>query len=178
MGKQSLSRDQVLAILRAAKAKRERDWLMILVAFAHGLRATEVVELTRENFSDGFLTVQRLKGSKRTTQRLLSHPDPLLDEGTAMVCFLQKVFEKQKLFPVTRQRFWQILQEHGEAAGVPAHLRHPHTLKHSIAMQMIHSAGIEKTRQYLGHQNISSTGEYLVVDDDEASAAAGDALRL
>lgn len=176
MGKQSLSREQLLAILAAAKAKRERDWLMILVAFAHGLRATEVVQLTRDSFDGGYITVERLKGSNRTTQPLLENGDALLNEREAVFAFTRNLHGKQRLFPVTRVRFWQLIQEYGERAGIPKHLRHPHILKHSIAMQMIGTAGIENTRQYLGHKSISSTGEYLKVTDDDASAAARRAL--
>jgi site-specific recombinase XerD len=44
-------------------------------------------------------------------------------------------------------------------------------LKHSIAMQSIREAGIENVRQYLGHRSISSTGAYLKVTDEAASAA-------
>jgi site-specific recombinase XerD len=172
LGKQSLSREQLLAILAAARAKRERDWLMILVAFAHGLRATEVIQLTRDNFSDGFLDVQRLKGSKRTVQPLIEHENELLNERKFLFAFALKCVPKQRLFPVTRQRFWQIVQQHGTTACIPEHLRHPHVMKHTIGMQMIHTAGIENTRQYLGHESISSTGEYLIVGDDDASAAA------
>lgn len=149
---------------------------MILVAFAHGLRATEVIQLTRDNFSGGFITVDRLKGSLRTTQRLLEHADPLLDEHNGVFAFLRTVPEKQRLFPITRVRFWQLIQEYGERAEIPAHLRHPHILKHSIAMQTIHSAGIENVRQHLGHKSISSTGEYLKVTDDDAGAAVRGAL--
>ncbi|MCU1338825.1 MAG: integrase/recombinase XerD [Bryobacterales bacterium] len=178
MGKQSLSRDELLAILAAARAKRERDWLMILVAFAHGLRATEVVQLARDNFADGFITVQRLKGSKRTTQPLIEHENELLNERKFLFDYALKCAPKQRLFPLTRQRFWQIVQEYGASAGIPEHLRHPHVMKHTIGMQMIHSAGIENTRQYLGHESISSTGEYLIVGDDDASAAARAALKF
>ncbi len=168
----------MLRILAVAKAKRERDWLMMLVAFAHGLRATEVVRLTRDNFHDGFLTVKRLKGSLPTTQALLEHADPLLDERKALFDYASKFAPNQRLFKLTRQRFWQLIQEYGELAGIPAHLRHPHILKHTIAMQTIHSAGIENVRQHLGHKSISSTGEYLKVSDDDAGAAVRGALKL
>lgn len=45
-------------------------------------------------------------------------------------------------------------------------------------MQTIHSAGIENVRQYLGHKSMSSTGEYLKVTDEAASAAIREALPL
>jgi site-specific recombinase XerD len=70
------------------------------------------------------------------------------------------------------------MQQHGKAARIPKHLRHPHVLKHSIAMQTIHSAGIENVRQHLGHKVISSTGEYLKVSDKQASIAIARALAL
>lgn len=178
MGKQSLSWDDLRALLAAARVKRERDWLMILVSFAHGLRATEVIRLTRDNFHGDKITVQRLKGSMLTSQPLIEHADPLFNERAGFFAYLAKCTGKQRLFPLTRQRFWQLMQEHGTAANIPAHKRHPHILKHSIAMQLIHSAGIENTRQYLGHESISSTGEYITVTDEEASAAAAKALSV
>jgi integrase len=48
---------QILALLAAARRKRERDWLMILLAYQHGLRASEVIALTPSNFFDGKITV-------------------------------------------------------------------------------------------------------------------------
>ena len=177
MGKQSLSRDELLAILAAARAKRERDWLMILVAFAHGLRATEVIRLTRDNFRDGFLDLQRLKGSNRTVQPLVDDADPLLDEQKGVLEYVAKFAPDQRLFKVGRQHFWRLVQRYGEAAGLAAHKRHPHALKHSIAMQTIHAAGIEHVRQYLGHKSMSSTGEYLKVTDEDAARAVGKAVK-
>jgi len=176
LGKQSLDRDQLLKLLAAARGKRERDWLMILVAFHHGLRATEVIDIRGDDVRDGYLAVERLKGSLFTRQPLVRCDDPLLSEAEALFDFARKANGNQRLFPVTRQRFWQLLREYGEAAGLPLHLRHPHILKHSIAMQTIKKAGIEMVRQRLGHKSISSTGGYLKVTDEDASAAIADAL--
>ncbi|MGE0407457.1 MAG: tyrosine-type recombinase/integrase, partial [Candidatus Korobacteraceae bacterium] len=72
---QHLTRDELHSLLHHARAESERDWLMILVAFWHGLRASEVTKLERSQIADGFLTVQRLKGSLKTTQPLVSHED-------------------------------------------------------------------------------------------------------
>jgi integrase/recombinase XerD len=177
VGVQSLNREEFLALLKAAKAKRERDYVMILVGFCHGLRASEVIALTAKNFSDGNLMVQRLKGSLKTVQPLIAHSEPLLNERVAVLAFLRGKRRNQRLFPVTRQRFWQIVQEHGATAAIAQHKRHPHVLKHSIAMQTIHSAGIHNVRQHLGHKSLSSTGEYLKVSDSEASAAVSASLQ-
>jgi integrase len=178
VGKQSLSREQLRALLTAARAKRERDYLMIWLAFVCGFRASEVVALTPDNFDGEYITVQRLKGSLKTTQRLFESTDSLLNGRESLFALLEHVHGKQRLFPITRERFWQLVQEHGKTSGIPKHLRHPHVLKHSIAMQTIGTAGIENVRQHLGHKSMSSTGEYLKVTDEQAGAAMERALRV
>lgn len=168
---EALSKDDILVLLATARDHRERDWLMILVAFWHGLRASEVTGFTRDAVKDGFLTIQRLKGSNRTTQPLVSSPNPLLSEREPLIDLCRNSPSNQPVFGISRQHFWRLVQKYAKAAGIPAHKRHPHVLKHSIAMQSIHSAGIENVRQYLGHKSIGSTGAYLKVSDADAAGA-------
>jgi integrase len=174
---EALTKPELLDLLKAARDVRERDWLMILITFWHGLRASEVVSLYRDDVKDGHLTVSRLKGSLRTTQPLVSDENPLLDEQKSLSAFVASLRHNQKLFPISRQHFWRLIQRHAAAAELPERKRHPHILKHSIAMQTIHSAGIENVRQYLGHKSIASTGAYLKVTDADASTAVRQALR-
>lgn len=162
---------ELRGLLTAAKAKCARDWLMILVGYWHGLRASEVVGLTAGSIADGHVTVGRLKGSLRTTQRLVAHPDPLLDEATALFEFIRGMHPNELIFPLSRTQFWRLVQKYAAVAGIPKRKAHPHILKHSIAMHSIKLAGIENVRQYLGHRSLASTGAYLKVDDDKASLA-------
>lgn len=180
-----LTREQLIAVLTHARAARERDWVLFLVSFWHGLRASEAINLTPEHFVDGYLTVQRLKGSLRTVQPLVEDELELLNERSAVESWLAQhrsrhandtngaglPHQRKRLFPISRVQFYRLMRRYGRAAGLPQHLCHPHVLKHSIAMQSIQRAGIENVRQYLGHKSISSTGEYLKVDDDVASRA-------
>jgi integrase len=172
------TREQTVQLLTAARCCRERDWVLLLVTFWHGLRASEAVALNPENFADGYLTVQRLKGSLKTVQPLIEHELEILDERQAIQKCLAshlraygKGGRRRRLFPITRIQFWRLVRRYGGLAGLPRHLCHPHALKHSIAMQSIAGAGIENVRQYLGHKSISSTGAYLRVGDDAASRA-------
>jgi len=150
---------------------------MILVAYSHGLRASEVTRLQTDAIKDGHLTVARLKGSLRTVQPLVADENPLLNERKALFDYANSLPRKQRLFPICRQHFWRLMQRYAEEAGIPVRKRHPQILKHTIALQTIHSAGIENVRQYLGHKSISSTGAYLKKTDAEAAAAVGQALR-
>ena len=164
-----LTKQQVLDLLKVARAHSERDYVMILVGYAHGLRASEICGLTAQQIRDGYITVQRLKGSLRTTQPLI-HGAGLLDERAALKGWMTDR-PKGRLFDIQRAQFFNVFRAHCEEAGIPAHLRHPHILKHSVAMHQIKRAGIENLKVYLGHKSIASTGSYLKVNDAEASAA-------
>ncbi len=166
----SLSREQLASLLNAALQTSKLHWLMMLVTYNHGLRASETISLTSANIRDGFLTVQRLKGSMRTTHRLFAN------EAEALTQLAAEKIAGERLFPICRQHFWRLVQKYGKQAGIPQHLCHPHIAKHSIAMHSIHQAGIENVRTFLGHVSIASTGCYLKVDDDAASAAICAAL--
>jgi len=166
-----LTRSELLALLKAARSQSERDWLMILVAFWHGLRASEVTSFTPSAVRDGHITIQRLKGSLKTTQPLMRHENPLLNEREALETRVGATPARQPVFNISRIQFFRLMQRYCRAASIPAHKAHCHVLKHSIAMQTIRVAGIENVRQYLGHKSISSTGSYLKVSDAEASAA-------
>ena len=78
------------------------------------------------------------------------------------------------MFPISRSQFWRMIRKHAAEAGIAAHKRRPHVLKHTCGMMSI-KAGIEHARQYLGHKSIASTGAYLCVDDDAASKAVATA---
>jgi integrase len=174
---EALSKPELLALLGAAKIHSRRNWLMILVAYSHGLRASEVTKLQRDAVKDGHLTVARLKGSLRTIQPLVGDENPLLNERKALFDFVDSLPRNQRLFPICRQHFWRLMQRYAADAGIPERKRHPHILKHTIALQTIHSAGIENVRQYLGHKSMSSTGAYLKKTDAEAATAVAHALR-
>ncbi len=174
---QALNLDELLRVLDIARARRERDFLAILVGFWHGLRASEVVAIIRDDIRDECLDVRRLKGSLRTVQPLVQHANPLLDERSALFDYIQGFTNNQRLFKFGRQHFFTLFRGYASAADLPAHKCHPHVLKHSIAMQTIHSAGIENVRQYLGHKSLSSTGAYLKVTDEESARAITKAIK-
>src|SRR5260370_27986365 len=110
---------------------------MLLLAYNHGLRISEVCALTPNNFNGGFLTVQGLKGSLRTTQPLLEN------ERAAVEAWITPFSGRQRVFGIQRSMLSKLFARYARQAGVPAHLRHCHVLKHSVAMHSIRQAGIE-----------------------------------
>jgi len=81
----ALDEQEVLALLRTAKSRSQRDFTMLLLTYRHGLRASEVAGIRLDDIENGHLTVARLKGSLRTCQPIVLHPgQPLLDEVRAL----------------------------------------------------------------------------------------------
>src|SRR5579872_7299680 len=166
----ALEKHELLALLKVARQSSERDFLMICVCYSHALRASETCLLTTDSVRDGFLTVQRLKGSSRTTQPLVENSEPLLNERVALTAWIADKKRGERLFDIGRKQFFNVYRRHAEAAGLPAHKRHTHCLKHTRAHAII-GKGIEVCRQYCGHRSIASTGEYLKISDEQACAA-------
>lgn len=155
---EALTKRQLLDVLAAAREHKERDFLMILVAYSHGLRASEVVAITRDDIKDGHLDTERLKGSEQTRERLLEHENPLLNERSALFAFIAKAKPKQRLFPMTRRQFGRIVARHAATAGLPKHKRHPHMLKHTMGAEIYEKTkDLRLVKAWLGHKRESSS---------------------
>jgi integrase len=140
------------------------------IVLNHALRVSEVTNLTGRDIGDGHVSVQRLKGSLKTIQPIVSSPDPMLDESVGLAGLARTIGRTERLFPMTRNGVYKLIQRAARVAGLPEHLLFPHGLKHSAAMAVI-GQGIEFTRQYLGHVSIASAGAYVQVSDQDAGAA-------
>ena len=179
---------EVLSVLRAARAKGSREWAMILLAYKHGLRASEVCNLRLDDIDlkNGSVVIERLKGSLRTTQALTEHRgEPLLNEVKALREWLRQrkddgsdyLFTSQKGGRLDRSQVFRLFRTIASEAGVPPEKQHPHVLKHSIASHLISAnVNLALVRQQLGHKSIGSTMRYVTTSDEHASKATTRAL--
>ena len=179
---------EVLGVLRAAKARGAREWAMIVLAYKHGLRASEVcnVRLDDVDLKNGSIMVDRLKGSLRTTQAVTEHRgEPLLNELKALREWIRQrpvdgsdfLFVSQKGGRLDRTQFFRLFQSVAAAAGLPPEKRHPHALKHSIASHLVSAnVNLALVKQQLGHKSIGSTMRYVTTTDQQASKATTSAL--
>lgn len=184
----SLTPGETLAVLKAAQEHSSRDWAMILLAYRHGLRASEVcgLRLGDVGLKDGSISIQRLKGSLRTVQPLYQHRgQPLLDERAALRAWLRArpadgsdyLFTSQKGGKLDRTQFFRVFQKVAGAAKIPNEKRHPHVLKHSLASHLVAgNVNLALVRQALGHRSINSTMQYVSTSDGQAAEAAQAAL--
>ena len=183
-----LSPEEILAVLKTARARSIRDWVMFLLAYPHGLRASEVcdLKLVDADLKSGSLHVRRLKGSLSQIQPLYQHRgQPLLDEMNAQRAWLRErkqdgsdyLFTSQKGGRLDRTQFFRVFRACAEAAGLTSEKRHPHVLKHSLASHLVAgNVNLALIRQALGHRSITSTMQYVGTSDGQAAEAAQAAL--
>jgi site-specific recombinase XerD len=183
-----LSPDETLTVLKAARERSTRDWAMILLAYRHGLRASEVcgLKLADIDLKSGSISIRRLKGSMTTVQPLYPHRgQPLLDEVNALRAWLRErrsdgsdyLFMSQKGGKLDRTQFFRVFQVIAETAALPIEKRHPHVLKHSLASHLVAAnVNLALIRQALGHRSINSTMQYVGTSDSQAAEAAQAAM--
>ncbi len=161
---------------------------MILLAYRHSMRASEVCNLRLGDIDlkNGNILVDRLKGSLRTTQSVTGHRgEPLLDELKALREWLRKrphdgsdfLFTSQKGGRLDRSQFFRVFRSVAAAAGLPPEKQHPHVLKHSLATHLVAAnVNLALVKTQLGHKSINSTMRYISTTDRQASQATGVAL--
>lgn len=184
----TLTAQELIAVLKAARGRSTRDHAMILLAYRHGLRASEVCGLLVANIDirTQSIDVERLKGSRHTVQALQSHRgQPLLDEIAVLKAWLAErpkdgspfLFTSQKGGRLSRMQFFRIVRDCCLAAGVSPELAHPHVLKHALCSHLLEAnVNLGLIQQAAGHKSISSTMQYAHASDQQADAARQTAL--
>ena len=151
-----------------------RDAAMIELAYASGLRVSELVKLALAdlNLHQGFVRVTG-KGSKTRLvpvgdaaraklARFLEQDRPTLVRDPAE----RALFLTERGRPMTRQAFWKNLRGYARRADVrlPAGEISPHKLRHSFATHLVeHGADLRAVQAMLGHADISTTQIYTQV---------------
>ena len=146
----------------------ERNYCMILMAFIHGLRVSELLSLKLSDIDLGgkTLNVRRMKNGFSTIHPLLREEIKGLNKWLSIRKKARYFEETDYLFispsgkPLSRQQFYNILKNTGEIALLPVKT-HPHMLRHACGYALA-DAGIDTRliQDYLGHKNITHTVRY------------------
>ena len=150
-----------------------RDAAMIELAYASGLRVSELVTiaLADVNLNQGFVRVTG-KGNKTRLVPLhaaaIARLTAVLAERAAWVRDPEEraLFLTERGRPMTRQAFWKLLRGYARRAGVrlPTGDVSPHKLRHSFATHLVErGADLRAVQAMLGHADISTTEIYTHV---------------
>jgi integrase/recombinase XerD len=153
-----------------------RDRAMLSVAYAAGLRVSELVGLTlgEVDLRRGIVSVLG-KGSKRRLVPLgevaLAHLDAYLAARAASKPEASAtLFQSPRGGPLTRQGFWKIVGQYARAAGISARV-HPHRLRHSFATHLLAGgADLRSVQTLLGHAHVVTTEIYTHVSREHLRA--------
>ncbi len=160
-----LTEKQIKELMGACKEDRQsyRNSSLILIGFRHGLRRSEICDLTWQdiNLEDGFIFCRRKKGS-------VSGYHPLKGEEIRRLRRLKRqnkqslyCFESQQKTQLSRKMVEIIISRAGQRIGLKIT---PHILRHSCGFHLVNQGLDTRLVQvYLGHKNIQNTITYTKV---------------
>ena len=172
-----LSIDEVEALLdepNLGTIEGYRDKTMLEVLYATGMRVSELISIPVGNVDLKMqYLIARGKGSKeriiplgsvavKYLTRYLEIVRPqLVKEGNKDV---KELFLSTWGKAMTRQRFYEIIEEYGKQAGIMKKIT-PHMLRHSFATHMLNNGtDLRVVQELLGHADISTTQIYTHMD--------------
>jgi type 1 fimbriae regulatory protein FimB/type 1 fimbriae regulatory protein FimE len=162
-----LTAPQVEQLVKAAREHSrygERDAAMILLAYHHGLRVSELCALRWDDIDlkAGTLSVRRVKGGAPSL-----HPLPGTDRRALRRLKGSEspwVFNTERGSAMTPAGVRDLLRRLGLAAGLGR--VHPHMLRHACGYKLTNQGTeLRLVQAYLGHRSIASTVRYTEVDE-------------
>src|SRR5215475_1503089 len=161
-----LTEPEVDRLMKAAKGNRwgARDAAMILIAYRHGLRAAELVDLRWDQVEFGrnaCIHVRRVKNGVASTHPLQGDEirilRALMADGRRNSPF---VFVSERGAPFTTAGFAKMIARLGVAAKFKFAV-HPHMLRHACGYKLANDGHDTRSLQaYLGHKNLQHTVRY------------------
>ena len=158
----------LMAAARKSSRYGHRDATMILLAYRHGLRASEVCDLQwhQVELTAGRLHVRR---SKRGTPSV----HPIQGDELRALRRLQReqpsgpyVFCSERGGPMTAKSFHTLISRLGERARMAFPI-HPHMLRHGCGYALANAGHDTRAIQaWMGHKNIQHTVRYTELAPD------------
>jgi site-specific recombinase XerD len=153
----------VMAARKGSGRTADRDALLIMLGYRHGLRASELTALRWDqvDLKAGFLRVARLKHGDPSTHPLRG------PELRAIRAWKRRqgesapyIFTSLRGGPMTRRTVHHIVAQAAKAAGI-AFPVYPHMLRHGTGFYLANQGHDTRAIQlYLGHRNIQHTVRY------------------
>jgi type 1 fimbriae regulatory protein FimB/type 1 fimbriae regulatory protein FimE len=168
--REHLTEAEMAKLLTALKANRhgQRDWLIGLLIYRHGLRVSEACDLRWDDIdlAKRTIIVRRLKGSTDSVHYLerdeLAGLKRLQREGSKSAY----VFVNERGQPFGRMGIARMVERAGEAAKLPFPV-HVHMIRHSTGYALA-GKGMDTRRlqHFLGHASITNTVRYTAMSPE------------
>ena len=139
-----------------------RDDTLLLIAYRHGLRASELVALRWDqlDLKAGLLHVNRMKNGIASVHPVRGPELRALRKLARDYPDSPYVFSSERKGPLTTDAARKIVTRAGEVAGFTFPV-HPHMLRHACGYKLANDGHDTRSIQhYLGHKNIQHTVRY------------------
>jgi integrase len=162
--REHLTESEVEKLIEAAKDNRygHRDATMILVAYRHALRASEICDLRWEqlDWSSATLHVNRVKSGKPSTHPVRGDELRALRKLKRETPKSPFMFVSERGGPFTTDSFNWMVKRAGQKAGLPFQV-HAHMLRHAAGFKLAGDGHDTRSIQdFMGHKNIQHTVRY------------------
>jgi len=151
-----LTEDEVFKLFGVAS--NERDRLILKFLYYTGMRVNEAIQVKKEdiNWKEQVIRI-RAETSKTKREALQPIPKPFYEDLKNFVEYKQN---SDVLFPITKQRVWQLVKYYGKKAKIEKDL-HPHTFRHTYGTHIYEKTqDLGKVQELLRHQSLATTGIY------------------
>lgn len=145
-----------------------RDATIILLAYRHGLRVTELVSLRWDQLDlrQGLMHINRLKHGNPSVHPVRGPELRALRRLQRDYPPLPYVFSSERKAPLTDDAIRKIVGRAGIEARLPFTV-HPHMLRHACGYKLAQDGQDTRAIQhYLGHKNIQHTVRYTQLSSE------------
>jgi integrase len=162
--REHLTEKEVERLIKAAADNRNghRDATMLLMAFRHGLRASEVCSLrwNQVDFNGAVLHVRRAKNGTPSTHPLTGREMRALRRLHCEASASPFMFVSERGAPFTTAGFAGMVERAADSARLDIKA-HPHMLRHACGYALANKGYVTRGLQaYLGHRYIQHTVRY------------------
>jgi integrase len=161
--------DKLITAARKVGRHRHRDSTMILIAYRHALRVSELIALrwSQIDLHTGLIQINRLKNGISCTHPLFGPEIRALRKLKRETGDSVYVFITERKSPITSSTFRKLLSRAAKEAKLEI-LVHPHMLRHSTGYKLANEGRDTRSiQQYLGHKNIQHTTRYTELSADK-----------
>jgi integrase len=192
---QYLRPDELRNLLDVAANHSKRDVAMIVLSYRHGLRASEVCELTLDAVDEEnkrlIVTAKktRKKKGEKFYEAFMPKDDVALADLSVIHQWLKEreeyadsktspaLFLSRKGGALLARTWFKIFQALAKETGLRPEVCHPHSLRHSLAMRSVAAdVPLPMVSRMMRHRSIASLTPYVAISQEEADKAKAKAF--